>query len=226
MNLTNMEDMKTILEWAKENEDEDVYNLSDSGKSYYRDKDTHKDYIMPYSFLNIAQLKRYLEEYIELDEKSEIFRVLLARISQARYRIEQTQKERNNDCSFKEDEDKTYVEPKGTKLSEVFSKWAERNEDNGVFANIVSDISSYYVNRNSKETYIMQYMPANLMELSDNIKEYSGLSADSPMFRTLVVEICTNMRRGGQQEPGRTRVEKNEELQINEHTLPEHIYFF
>lgn len=76
-------------------------------------------------------------------------------------------------------------------IIEEFSAWAEKNEDKGIFP-VISKEDSYYIDRKSEETYMMEYSFETMAELKNLVEEYNGLTDDPQMLRKLVVEIMQN----------------------------------
>ena len=72
------------------------------------------------------------------------------------------------------------------------SAWAEKNEDKSVFPTFSKAEDSYYIDRKSDETYMMEYSFETMAELRNLVEVYSGLADDPHMLRRLVVEIMQN----------------------------------
>lgn len=69
--------------------------------------------------------------------------------------------------------------------------WAERNEDKTIYSDISKEEESYYIDRESSETYMMEYSFKTMMELKHLLEEFSGLS-DPSIVRKLTIDICQN----------------------------------
>lgn len=112
------------------------------------------------------------------------------------------------------------------KTKEEFCTWAAKNEDKHIFPVISEEEDSYYVDRDSERTYMMDYSFKTVAELKEALEEHGSLLSDSRILRMLVIEICRNRYDG--------RVEKHkksdtDELQKEENRtteLPEFVYIF
>lgn len=67
--------------------------------------------------------------------------------------------------------------------------WAEKNADRDVFAQINEEVS-YYINRESEDTYIMEYSLNTAAEVKKELETYSGISSDAELAAMLTVGIC------------------------------------
>lgn len=115
------------------------------------------------------------------------------------------------------------------KVIEKFAEWAIENEDRDVFAQASEKEPSYYITRDSKETYMMEYSFNTAVELQKALEEYCGVQLDSAMLKMLVIEICQNRLENKLE----TYVEENgnstlKEIKVkdDEAKLPEFIYIF
>lgn len=111
-------------------------------------------------------------------------------------------------------------------IIDKLSKWAELNEDTTVFPTINDDEDSYYANRVSDQTYIMEYAFKTLQELKEGLNKFSGLSDDnSEILKIMTVEVCQERFRGKIEESDVDTGEvKDSENKKSE--LPEFIYMF
>lgn len=108
-----------------------------------------------------------------------------------------------------------------------FSEWAEENEDKSVFPVISEGEETYYIDRDSEETYMMEYSFRTLAELKKALEEYSGLSANPQMLKMMTIEVCRDRYRS---ELNIYKEEDNSQerkaAQDSEKTLPEFVYVF
>lgn len=74
---------------------------------------------------------------------------------------------------------------------EDYAIWAESNEDKTIYPDISKDAESYYIDRASSETYMMEYSFKTVMELKRLLEIFSGLS-DPSIVRRLTIDICQN----------------------------------
>lgn len=96
--------IEEFAEWAEKNEDKNVFpEISENVSSYYIDRVSEKTYMMPYSFQNIAELKKLLKQYGGLESDSELLQMIVINICQNRYRgsletgMHQNEKSENQD---------------------------------------------------------------------------------------------------------------------------------
>lgn len=114
------------------------------------------------------------------------------------------------------------------KIKDVFSEWAKQNEDKTVFPDISEDAASYYIDRNSEETYMMEYSFHNLESLRNNLDQYRELSTDLYLLKNLAIGISENRV----QSKSEMHRDSNEDLLTentvthDEKTLPEYVYVF
>lgn len=109
-------------------------------------------------------------------------------------------------------------------MMDAFSAWAEENEDKHIFSEISKGEASYYINRDSEKTYMMEYSPQTVSEIKKALEEYSGIS-DPNMLKRMTVAICQSRFKGGQEvyeDVGQMRRKK----QSDGRALPEFIYIF
>lgn len=112
------------------------------------------------------------------------------------------------------------------KIIEDISVWAKDNENKNIFPYISEDEKTYYVDKDSEETYMMEYSIRTLEELRKALATYGGLSEETWMLKKMTLEIC-RLR------PRNKEVSKDKESSLNEmrvkneeETLPEFIYVF
>jgi hypothetical protein len=106
-------------------------------------------------------------------------------------------------------------------IIDELSKWATENEDKNVFPQISCKESSYYVDRESEETYMMEYSINTLQDLKTNLKHYSDLSDETEILKLITVGVCKECIKNDE-------IIKNTELLDDEKQsdLPEFIYVF
>lgn len=103
------------------------------------------------------------------------------------------------------------------------SVWAEKNEDKKSFSQIEKNEKTYYKDRASEETYIMEYSIKTVEDMKQALEKYGGLSEDPHMLKKMVIGLCQNRYR---QNPSVSEsVETNENEDMNK-TLPDSIYSF
>lgn len=108
----------------------------------------------------------------------------------------------------------------------VFSVWAGMNEDKYIFPAINKEQTSYYINRESEETYIMDYSFESVAELRDLIANYCGLSEESQILNKLTLEIYKNRFRGKLVSDVGDVKNDTKEVQSEQVELPEFVYVF
>lgn len=112
------------------------------------------------------------------------------------------------------------------KVIEEFSTWAEKNGDKHIFPEICKEEGSYYIDRNSEETYMMDYSFETVVELKELLMKYGGLAEESQMLNNLTVEIYKN-RYIRSSVINVDDVGNRKEVSIDEEKkLPEFIYVF
>ena len=114
------------------------------------------------------------------------------------------------------------------KMKEDLSEWAEQNKDKTVFPEISEEETSYYIDRNSEETYMMEYSLDDLQSLRNNLEKYPELSSDLNLLKNLTIGISRNRV---QREPEKHGDPNSDHLEENtvthdERTLPEYVYVF
>lgn len=112
---------------------------------------------------------------------------------------------------------------------EAFSKWAREHADSHIFPKISEEESSYYCNRTSEDTYLMEYNIETVQGLKEMLQKYSGLEQDLELLKMLTVEICQNRFRSRLELPPyewrKNKLPENG-TQEKESVLPEFIYVF
>lgn len=108
-----------------------------------------------------------------------------------------------------------------------FSEWAAENENTSVYPKINPQKESYYIDRNSDETYMMEYSINTLHDLREALYKYSGLSEESEMLKMITTEMCRNRYGAITGEAVNSDDDfQNQSFQDNNETLPEYIYVF
>lgn len=113
------------------------------------------------------------------------------------------------------------------KSYESLIEWAKENEDRYIFPMISDEEDSYYIDRNSEETYMMEYSFETMGGLKEALEEYSGLSEFPEILRIITSEACKNRF-----DKGRAVYQAGSERQVLEKAqddktaLPEFIYVF
>ncbi len=105
--------------------------------------------------------------------------------------------------------------------------WAEENEDKRVFYAISDEEKSYFTDRDSEETYIMEYSFRTLAELKHNLEKYSNLLEDPELLKKMTIEICQDRFKRElrmHEFSGKTNIDDRKEEK--EKTLPEYVYAF
>ncbi len=113
------------------------------------------------------------------------------------------------------------------KVMQEFAVWAETNEDKNIFPAIAGEEESYYIKRDSEETYMIEYSFRTLAELKKALEEHSGLSTDPEMLKMLTIEICQDRYKSElniHKEDDKSKERKR--VQDSEKTLPEFVYVF
>lgn len=225
MSLISEKCLKDFNIWAKKNEDKDIFQQIDKDKdSYYINKNAQREYLMEYSFVNMAGLKQAIEVYSGLASDSQMLDRLVVELSQGRSNCKtQTGKEsQKHRVSEQASQNRMYE-----RMIEDFTEWAEENGDNNIFPDISNDEDSYYISRETEETYLMEYTFQNMAWLKEALQKYSGLSPDSQILKELAVKICQN-KSSNNLEIRRSTFdrERREEVEENKKILPEFIYVF
>ncbi len=113
------------------------------------------------------------------------------------------------------------------KEAAFFSSWAKEKKDEKCFAEIEKEKSSYYIDRDSEETYIMEYSFRNMEELKKLLRQYGTPDQEPELLKALTIAICRNgpgsvqssMNCGKKQGQGCLAEDK-------EKILPEYTYVF
>lgn len=114
-------------------------------------------------------------------------------------------------------------------IIEYLHLWAKENEDKKVFPQTSDEETSYYITRNSEQSYIQEYAFENMQELAGNLKKYSGLSEKSQLLKEMTVAICENRYKGYFESYEDKREGKYGEETVRadeEKELPDFIYIF
>lgn len=109
------------------------------------------------------------------------------------------------------------------KVKEAFLVWAQENEDKRIFPEICQKDQSYYINRNSEETYMIEYSFKTIAELKKLLECYSRLAEDSEMLKSLTIAICQERYRS-ELDKNIKSLGKNNELYNGDKVLPEYVY--
>lgn len=237
MNLISEKTIEDFEAWAKENEDKSIFSkIHKEGDSYYTNRNPEETYLTEYSFGNMAELKQSLEVYSGLSADSHILTKLIVEICKNRNsRKVKISADENNLLQKEKISAKMLIKSSakvcGSLLSEnvieEFFAWAKENKDNNIFSEISEEEDSYYINRNSEETYLMEYSFQNMAWLKEALEECSGLSADSQMLKNMTVEICQKKFESNPEIREHLVSEKKEEkVQESKKTLPEFVYVF
>lgn len=103
------------------------------------------------------------------------------------------------------------------------SAWAEKNEDKRSFLHIEQDEKTYYKDRASDETYIMEYSIKTIADVRLALEKYGGLSEAPQMLENMAIGLCQNRYR--QNRSVSESVERNKNEDVNK-ILPDFIYSF
>lgn len=115
------------------------------------------------------------------------------------------------------------------KIIEEFSTWAGQNENKKIFPQISKDKESYYIDRVSEETYMMEYSFNTMPELRSALETYSGLADDSQMLRMLTINIYQNNFLNNNEEHKKKNIDeiREEENKVKgQYDIPDYIYVF
>lgn len=113
------------------------------------------------------------------------------------------------------------------KVIEELSRWAEKNENVSIFPEISESESSYYIDKNAEDDYLIEYAFLNMEELKEELKKHSGLSIESQLLKKLVIEICQNRYIGRSDiYEGKGNGQEAASIRSGEKVLPEYIYVF
>ena len=237
MSLISEKTIDDFGRWAKKNADKSVFpQIHEAEKSYYMNRNPEEAYLMEYSFANMVELKKALEVYSGLAADSQILEKLTVEVCKNRSNHEAVMKPDKD--SLLQKEKLSAKEP--VKLSakadrdlekerviKEFQAWAKENKDNTVFPEISIEEDSYYSNRNSEETYMMEYSFQNMAGLKEVLGRYSRLSTDTQMLKGLTVEICQHrFKKNPEIYRNVDNREKKEAVYDSPKTLPEFVYVF
>lgn len=108
----------------------------------------------------------------------------------------------------------------------VLSEWAEKNMNKHIYPEIHDRKESYYIERKSDKTYMMEYSFYTLEKIKELLGEYSGLDESPEVLKRLVIEVCQNRYRESEGKDKEGNNMKKKVLQDDSKTLPEYIYVF
>lgn len=235
MSLISEKTIEDFAIWAKENEDKSIFpGVIKEKSSYYKNRDTNEDYMMEYSFQTIAVLIDILKEYSGLKTSSEVLQKLVLAICQERC-VHEAEEEK---CKSEEKKHKLWdnisesniKEPKviiNIKLLETISKWIGENGNRNIFSEINREAASYYIDRVSEETYIMEYVISNMEQLKNALDSYIELPPGLSFPNELIVEMCKKRCTNELKKDGNENCCKQKETtDEGKKILPEHIYVF
>lgn len=100
---------------------------------------------------------------------------------------------------------------------EEFSAWAVKNVNKDIFPKISKE-ESYYIDRDSEETYMMEYSFSTMPELRGILERYIGLGNNAEMLRKLIIMMYQNKFQN--------KIERNNTGINSDKDLPEYIYVF
>lgn len=240
MSLISKKTMDDFGTWAKENADKSVFpKANEMEKSYYTNRNQEEAYLMEYSFGNMAELKKALVVYSGLASDSRILEKLTVEVCKSRSSHTAEIKAEKDSLLHKEKlsaERPIRLSAKADRalekerVMEEFQAWAKENKDNTVFSEISKEEDSYYNNRSSEETYMMEYLFQNMAELKEALMRYSGLSTDLQMLKSMTVEICRNKFESNPKvldvRENLANEKKEEKAKESQKTLPEFVYVF
>lgn len=237
MSLINEKTIDDFGTWAKENADKSVFpKIYETEKSYYTNRNPKETYMMEYSFRNMAELKKALEVYSGLSADSQIFEKLTVEVCKNRSSNAAEIKTEKDSLLHKEAlsaeepvklSAKADRDLKREKVIEEFQSWAKENKDNTVFSEICKEEGSYYNNRSSEETYMIEYSFKNMAELKEALGKYSGLEREAQILKKLMLAICQNKVKSDLKVREKLpSSEKNKEASDEKKTLPEFVYVF
>lgn len=107
-----------------------------------------------------------------------------------------------------------------------FSEWAAENEDKSAFPSISEGTDSYYISRNSEETYMMEYSFENVSAFKTALEKYSRSSMDPRLVNKMIVAMYQNRFTGDQNINTPNEQEAKRNPVDGKGELPEYIYVF
>lgn len=239
MSLTSEKAIQEFLVWAKENEDQSVFpKIQKEEISYYSNRNLDDAYLKKYAFENMAGLKKALEVYGELKD-SQLLLQLIVKVCESRNNFEVEPREDKDSLLqkerlFIEKPIKAFVKAdrnlENEKVIEEIRAWAEENSDNAAFTEISKGEESYYSDRYSEETYLMEYSFQDMIWLKEALEKYSGVSGDLQILKGVIVEICRSryineLKTCASEDNRKDKVEEKN-LQEDRMELPQYIYVF
>lgn len=114
-------------------------------------------------------------------------------------------------------------------FTELISMWAQTNSDKNIFPDRSENQTTYYINREDEDSYIMEYSFKTLPELKEAICKYSGLQAEDELFKRIVIEICQLKCESEYEEHNHNMVglmRERDAVLSEDKALPEYIYVF
>lgn len=114
------------------------------------------------------------------------------------------------------------------KILEKLSLWAEKNADKNVFREVLNDDVSYFINRDSEETYMIEYSPETEIEVKEYLDKYTGQSLEQEILKDLTIAICQNKYRATKLDDYVNSIKNNQSTKDSDDKkmLPEFIYVF
>lgn len=113
------------------------------------------------------------------------------------------------------------------KIIKELSKWAEINANNHIFPKASYTDASYYLSRDSEETYMMEYSFKTEEEIKNALERYCGLESEPQLLKELTIAICQNRYKARLGEDLiETDANQETKSEDSEAKLPEYIYVF
>lgn len=78
------------------------------------------------------------------------------------------------------------------KVTDDFLAWAGTHADKDIFPAISAEENSYYMDRDTDQTYIMEYSFQDMFALREALEEYSDLKSDPCMLKRMTIELFQN----------------------------------
>lgn len=108
-------------------------------------------------------------------------------------------------------------------IDDIFA-WAENSEDRHIYPAISDEKSSYYVNKISEETYMIEYSGKTLEQIKKALVKYSGLSEDDEILKKIIMIIC--QCRYMRKEKHSKNIDKQRLIEEEKEIIPNFIYNF
>ena len=105
-------------------------------------------------------------------------------------------------------------------------EWAKENEDRCVFPLISEQASSYYICRNTEETYMMEYSFESVIELKAALEKYSRKPMDVQLLNKMIIAAYQNRFTAARNESAPDEQVEKSNLDDGKSELPEYIYVF